>query len=102
MDLIINYNFQGCPVKMIFEDDFVGSIAYPKPYSLNLRLKFDIQKEENKGGSFTYEEIYDENYMILDVIFYDGSELETKISEITGGSKPLDIEFTDMSTVVNQ
>ena len=60
MDLIINYNFEGCPTRMILEDDFVGGMSSPKPYSLNLRLKFDIQKEENKGGSFTYEETYDD------------------------------------------
>ena len=60
MDLTLNYNYRGCPKRVVLEDDFVGAMSSPKPYSLNLRLKFDIQKEENKGGSFTYEETYDD------------------------------------------
>jgi len=77
---------------------------YQSPYGMDSETESEYLALYDKDGDGTiyYEEIVDENYMVSDVIFYDNAELEAKISELTGGSKPLDIQFIDMSTVVNQ
>lgn len=77
---------------------------YQSPYGMDSETESEYLALYDKDGDGTiyYEEIVDENYMVSDVIFYDNAELEGKISEYTGGSKPLDIQFIDMSTVVNQ
>ncbi|MBP3621920.1 MAG: sigma-70 family RNA polymerase sigma factor [Lachnospiraceae bacterium] len=58
--------------------------------------------DKDGDGVIYYVQILGEDYRITDLVYYDNAELEAKISEVTGGSKPLDIEFIDMSTVVNQ
>lgn len=58
---------------------------------------------DNDGnGVIYYEEVYDGSTDTYSMVYYDDAELEARISEIMGYSKPLDIQFTDISTVVNQ
>ena len=58
--------------------------------------------DKDGDGVIYYVQIIGEDYRVSDLVYYDNAELEAKISEVTGGSKPLDIEFIDMSIVVNQ
>lgn len=77
---------------------------YQSPYGEDCETESEYLALYDKDGDGTiyYEEIVDENYVVSDVIFYDNAELEAKISEYTEGSKPIDIQFIDISTVVNQ
>ena len=58
---------------------------------------------DKDGDGIIYQEgILDENANKYTLVYYDNAELQERIIEVTEGNQPLNIEYIDMSTVVNQ
>ena len=96
-NLIINYNFYGCPKRIEVTDanDIVKTQAPPRSYILNLDLKFDVIKVESTGGDFTYTEKIDENgneYVELNIVPDKGYSIKEIIVTDLNGNK---IDVTD-------